>query len=151
MPDPRLRIVVPDIPQMSMAVHPDNALQPHARFLGSDEKSGHVISVLMPTADAGMTPRDCARAAARGVISRFGLDPKFVVTLQADESPCVMLFPYRVDPVLQFKAFLLSAYKGTHCVEVHISRTLLPAPEKALAEGLAKWFEGFRTARIEAY
>jgi len=151
MPDPRLRIVVPDIPQMRMAVHPNNAMQPHARFMGSDDRTGHVVSVLLPTADAGMTARECAQAGSRAVVKRFGLDPKFVVTLQPEENTFVMLFPYRVEPVLQFKAFLLSGYKGTHCVEVHISRTMAPAAERALAEDLAKWFQGFRGARIVAY
>ena len=150
MPEPRLRIVVPDIPQMKMEAHPNAAAQPHARFMGSDG-TGTVLSVLMPTADAGMTPRDCARAGARSVINRFGLDPKFVVALQANETMFVMLFPYRVDPVIQFKAFLLSGHQGTHCVEVHISRTMPPAPEKALAEDLARWYQGFRGAKIEAY
>jgi hypothetical protein len=74
-----------------------------------------------------------------------------VVTGQANETTFLMMFPYRLDPVIQFKAFLLSGYKGTHCVEVHISRTVLPAPEKALAEDLARWFQGFRGAKIETY
>jgi hypothetical protein len=151
MPDLRLRIVVPDVPQMRMAVHPNNAMQPHARFMGSDDGTGHVVSVLLPTADPGMTPRDCAQWVSRSVARRFGLDPKYVVTLQADESTFVMLFPYRVDRVIQFKAFVLSGYKGTHCVEVHVSRTMAPAAERALAEDLAKWFRGFRGAKIETY
>lgn len=151
MPEPRLRIVVPDIPQMKMAVHPNNAAQPHARFMGSDDRTGHVVSVLLPTAAAGMSPRDCARSISRSLINRFGLDPKYIVGVQANETTFVMLFPYRVDPVIQFKAFLLSGYNGTHCVEVHISRTMRPAAEEALAEDLARWFEGFRGARIEPY
>lgn len=150
MPDPRLRIVIPDIPQMAMKPHPLAAAQPHARFMGSDD-SGHVVSVLLPTADAGMTPRDCAQSLARGVINRFGLDPKFVVGVQVNETTFAMLFPYRVDRVIQFKAFLLSGHAGTHCVEVHVSRTIIDAPEKEMAEALAKWFRGFRDARIEPY
>lgn len=150
MPDPRLRIVVPDVPQMTMQAHPNAAVQEEARFMGSDG-TGYTLSVLVPTADAGMTPRDCARAGARSIIGRFGLDPQFVVGLEANETTFVMLFPYRVDPVIQFKAVLLSGYQGTHCVEVHISRTVPPAAERSLAEDLAKWFQGFRDVRIETY
>jgi len=150
MPDPRLRIVVPDIPQVKMGVHPNKPVQPHALFFGSNG-SEYTISVLMPTSDPGMTARDCARASARGVISRYGLDPKFVVTLQPSETTFVILFPYRVDTFVQFKAFLFSSYRGTHCIDVHVSRTMTPVAEKALAEDLAKWFQGFRAAKIETY
>ena len=150
MPEPRLRIVIPDVPQMSMGVHPNAGVQPHARFMGSDA-TGYSLSVLLPTADAGMTPRDCARSIARSLVNRFGLDPKFVVAAQANETTFIMLFPYRVDPVIQFKAFVLSGVNGSHCVEVHVSRTMPPAPEKALAEDLARWFQGFRGAKIEPY
>jgi len=149
MPEPRLRIVVPDVPQMKMGRHPLADKQPQARFIGSAE--GYTLSVLLPTADDGMTPQECAQALARRVISRFGLDPKFVVGVQPNETTYVMLFPYRVHPVIQFKAFLLSGWNGTHCVEVHVSRTMAAAPEKEMAESLAKWFEGFRGARIEPY
>ena len=150
MPDPRLRIVVPDLPQIEMKPHPLAASQPHARFLGSSG-DGVTLSVLLPTADPGMTPRDCARSLARHVINRFGLDPKYVVGVQANDTTFVMLFPYRVDAVVQFKAFLLSGSSDAHCVEVHVSRTMGPAPEQQMAESLAKWFEGFRGARIEPY
>ncbi len=143
MPEPRLRIVVPDIPRMDM-------VQQQGRFIGSAE-GGYTLSVLTPAADAGMTPRDCAQSLARHVINRFGLDPKFVVGVQANDATFVMLFPYRAHPVIQFKAFLLSGWNGTHCVEVHVSRTMADAPEKQMAEDLARWFQGFRGARIEPY
>jgi len=149
MQEPRLRIVIPDVPEMKMQAHPDAKRLPHARFLGAE--AGYTLSVLTPAADAGATPGECARSGSRGVISRFGLDPKFVVGFQADERTFVMLFPYRVDPVIQFKAFLLSADQGKHCVEVHVSRTMAPATEQALAEALARWYQGFRDARIESY
>lgn len=150
MPEPRLRIVIPDLPQMKMKPHPLAAAQPQARFQGSAD-GGYTLSVLMPAADAGMTPRDCAQSLARRVINRFGLDPKFVVGVQPSETTFVMLFPYRAHPLIQFKAFLLSGWNGTHCVEVHVSRTMAAAPEKEMAESLAKWFQGFRDARIEPY
>jgi hypothetical protein len=143
MGDLRLRVIVPDIPQMRMEA------QGNERFSGAN--GAYTMSLLLPKAEAGTTPRDCAGSIARTVINRFGLDPKYVVTGQANETTFLMMFPYRLDPVIQFKAFLLSGYKGTHCVEVHISRTVLPAPEKALAEDLARWFQGFRGAKIETY
>ena len=70
MPQPRLRVVVPDIPQIKMGIHPNAALQPHARFMGTDPQ-GFSISILMPTADAGMSPRDCARTMHKSIMARF--------------------------------------------------------------------------------
>ena len=142
IPDPKLRIVIPDVPQMKMTA------EPKARFLGSE--GAYVLSVLVPTADAGMTARDCANSGARSIVNRFGLDPKFVVARRANETTFVMLFPYRVDALIQFKAFLLSGFPG-RCVEVHVSRTMQPLPEPAMAEELARWFLGFREAKIESY
>src|SRR5262245_58845973 len=100
MPDPKLRIVVPDIPQMKMGVHPNAAQQPHARYFGGDD-TGYSISILMPTADAGMTPRECANSISRSVVKQFGVDPKYVNALQNDDSTFVVIFPIRVDTLIQ--------------------------------------------------
>src|SRR5919109_667921 len=111
MAKPRLRVVVPDIPQMKMGPHPNAPAQPHALYMGSGTQ-GYSISVLMPTADKGMTPRDCARSSSRSLVSRYGLDPKAVVTHQTNDATFVMLFPFRAGPVTQFKAYLLSGHGG---------------------------------------
>lgn len=150
MPEPRLRIAVPDIPQIAMAVHPNAAAQPHARFMGNDD-TGYSISVLMPTADPGMTPLDCARSSSGGIVSRYGLDRKAVRMHQTNESTFVMLFPVRIGPLVQFKAYLLSGHGGTHCVEVHISKTVTLASQDAVATDLANWYQGFGGATISSY
>lgn len=147
---PPIRVSVPNIPPMEMGPHPLAGSQPHALYMGSGP-DGYTISVLMPTADKGMTPRDCARSSYRSLASRYGLDPKHVVSHQPDDSTFVMLFPFKAGPVLQFKAYLLSAYGGTHCMEVHISKTLAGASQEALAAALTDWFQDFREAKIEVY
>jgi len=150
MPQPRIRVVVPDIPQMKMGIHPNAGVQPHARFMGADPQ-GFSISILLPTADGGMSPRDCARSGWKSIIARFGVDPKFVVAQQANESTFLVLFPYKTSSVVQLKAFLLSGYAGTHCVEVHISKTIVPPTADAVSVQLPNWLQGFRNARIESY
>jgi hypothetical protein len=150
MPEPRIRFVVPDIPQMDMGVHPNAGVQPHARFMGSGPQ-GYSISILMPTADPGMTPRDCARSTYGSLVSRYGLDPKSMVTYQANDMTYVALFPFRVGPLTQLKAYLLSGHGGTHCIEVHISKTVTSTSKEAVTEELAGWYRGFREARIEVY
>jgi hypothetical protein len=150
MPESRLRFVVPDIPQMKMAVHPNAKAQPHARYLGSDS-TGYSISILMPTADAGMSPRDCATSGATSVMQRFGVDPKFIVRRQTSESTFVMLFPFKAGPLVQLKAFMLSADNASHCIEVHISKTVVPSTAEAVSQQLPGWLQGFSKAKIEKY
>lgn len=150
MRQPPLRLVVPDIPQMKMGAHPNAPAQPHALFMGTGEK-GYSISVLMPTADAGMTAKDCAVSSHRSLVSRYGLDRKSVAAHQTNESTFVMLFPVRTGPLIQFKAYLLSGYGGTHCLEVHISRTVTARSQEAVSAELEAWYRGFREAKIEAY
>ncbi|HWA36815.1 MAG TPA: tetratricopeptide repeat protein [Burkholderiales bacterium] len=146
MTDPNLRIVIPDAPPMHMGPHP--LAQAHTRFMGSGTK-GYSISVLTPTADAGMTALDCAKSGSGEVARRFGLKREDVVALRTNETTFVMLFPLKVDALVQLKAFLLSGHGGTHCVQVHLSRTLVPGD--STAEEIAAWMGGFRTARIEAF
>lgn len=150
MPEPRLRISVPDVPPMAMGVHPNAAAQPHARYMGSDP-TGYSLSILLPTADPGMTPRDCARWLSGSLVSRYGLERKAIATHQTNDSTFVMLFPLRIGPLTQFKAYLLSADGGTHCVEVHISKTITSTSPDEVAADLANWVQGFRGATITRY
>jgi hypothetical protein len=146
MSDPKLRIVIPDAPPMQMGPHPLG--QAHTRYMGSGA-NGFTISVLVPTADRGMTPADCARSSSSEVARRFGVKADQVVTRQTNESTFVMLFPLKIDPMMQLKAFLLTGYAGTHCVEVHLSK-LLRAGATTEAE-VSSWMKGFQKARIEPY
>lgn len=147
MGEPRLRVVVPDLPPIEMGPHPNAPAQPHARFMGSG-KPAYTVSVLMPTTDPGMTARDCASSISRDLVLRYGLKREAVTTHQTSDSTFVMLFPVSVGPLTQLKAYLMSGYGGSHCVEVHISK---PVSERAREAELADWRSGFREARIEAY
>ena len=76
---------------------------------------------------------------------RFGVKKDELVTRQTNDITSVMLFPLRVPPIVQLKAFLLSGDGGTHCVEVHLSRIGTDD------SGLASWLKGFAAAKIEKY
>lgn len=149
MPEPRLRITIPDLPQFALRIHPNAALVPHNRFFG-DGPDGYSLSILLPTADAGMGALECARSIFGSLVKRYELDPKFVVTHRSNDRTFVMLFPHRAGPIVQLKAYLLSG-TGTHCVEVHVSNTLTAASKEAGADAIAAWFQGFRQATIESY
>lgn len=150
MIEPRVRIVLPDLPPIRMDVHPDAASLPHARFLGAGP-DGYTVSVLTPASAPGMSARDCANTLARGIIARFGLDPNSISTGHVSETTSIMLFPLYTGPLLQFKAHVLSGHGGTHCVEVHVSKLIPAVSKEAAVEQLGAWFKGFRGADIVPY
>lgn len=133
MAAPKLRILIPDAPAMKM----DAGLRGQA-------PGGYSVSVLVPTADAGMTPVDCARSSSVALARSYGLKREDVVTRRTSETTFVMLFPVRIPPVVQLKAYLLSGHGGTHCIEVHLSKVASSEAE------VHAWFSGFESARIEA-
>jgi hypothetical protein len=134
--------VIPDAPPMRMGPHPLAGAQPHARFAGSGP-DGFSISVLTPAASPGMTPAECASAISYELVRRYGLKPEGIVRRRPDESTFIMLFPVNVPPAVQLKAYLMSGHGGTHCIEVHLSKTVRSEKD------VAAWFKGFAGARIE--
>lgn len=133
MATPKLRILIPDAPAMKM----DAGLRGQA-------PGGYSLSVLVPTADAGMTPVDCARSSSTALARNYGLKREDVVARRTSETTFVMLFPVRIPPIVQLKAYLLSGHGGTHCIEVHLSKVVASEAE------VHAWFSGFEGARIEA-
>jgi hypothetical protein len=141
MAEEKRRILIPDAPPMEMKPHPLAGAQPHARFMG-DGPRGFSISVLTPTADAGMGPLDCARSISSDLARRYGLKREEVVSRRTNENTYVLLFPAKVERLLQLKAYLMTAYRG-HCMEVHLSKVVTAESE------ILPWFKGFANARIE--
>src|SRR4030095_10243744 len=60
MVEPKFSVTIPHIPAIKMTVHPGHASKPHLRYLGS--QGAYTVSILTPTADPGMTARDCAQS-----------------------------------------------------------------------------------------
>jgi hypothetical protein len=140
MNEPRVRIVIPDAPPMQMGPHPRVDLR-HARFLGAN--AAYSLSVLTPTADPGMDAAACARSMSSDIFRQFGLKREDVVARRPNERTFLLLFPVKVDPILQLKAYLLSSAEG-YCVQVHLSKTVTSKDD------IEPWFRGFGNARIEA-
>ncbi len=139
---PRFKVIIPGVPQLKMEIHPRNATQPHLRYLGVD---GDVtVSVFTPTAAAGMTPLECAAATVRALAGRPGVPPPAEV-YKARLNATTFIAAYTVPHggTVQLHAHLLSAAGGTHCIEVHTTRTML------VEEELAFWLATLQKASIE--
>lgn len=146
----RLRIVIPDIPQMKMAPHPLSTSRRDMRFMGTDA-SGYSISIITPTADAGMGPKACASSSYKSLLTRYRLDPDRVMARQVNDTTFIVLFPFRSEQTMQFKAYILSGYGGDHCIDVHVSKAVFAATKEEATLELKAWLSGFSKAVIAPY
>lgn len=140
---PRVRIIIPGLPDFPLEPHPLAKAQPHVRFMGS--KQPYILSILTPTADAGMTAAQCANSSASALMRRFGLSESQVQLRKADDATYVATFHLKEGRIISLKAFLWSAAGGTHCVELNVSKIVSSLDE------LEAWPRVFESARIESY
>ena len=139
---PRFRITIPGIPQLKMEVHPQNASQPHLRFLGSAEP--YSVAVYTPTAVEGMTPLECAGALARSLAARPGTPPPSeVLKARLGENTFVAMYAVSLGIGVRLNAHILSAAGGRYCIEVHATKLSIDE------EDLASWVTELEKATIE--
>jgi hypothetical protein len=139
---PGFRVTMPGIPQMRMEVHPQNASQPHLRYLGSAEP--YTVAIFTPAAAEGMTPLECASAVARTLAARSGTPPSSqVLKAKLDNNTFVAIYAAPITPGVRLNAHILSAAGGRHCIEVHVTKISLDE------EDLASWFTEIEKASIE--
>ena len=141
--EPSFTVTLPGIPQMNMAPHPLNASKPHLRYLGSE--GAYTVSILTPTADAGMTALQCASSMIRSLASRPGVPPAGQVHRgKVNDHTFAAIYASPGAGFVQLHAHVLSAVGGTHCVEVHASKIAHSKDE------VDPWFTGFAKADISS-
>jgi hypothetical protein len=139
---PKFRITMPGIPQIRMEVHPQNASQPHLRYLGSAEP--YTVAVFTPAAAEGMTPLECSSALARALAGRAGTPPSSqVLKTRLDHNTFVAIYAAPLAFGVRLNAHLLSAAGGRHCIEVHLTKISIDE------EDLASWFTEIEKASID--
>lgn len=140
---PKFKVTLPGIPRMQMQTHPLNASQPHLRYLGS--AGAYTVSVITPTAAAGMTALECASSTVRSMAARPGFPPPDqVLKTRLDDNTFAAMYAAPLGNLVQLHAHFLSAAGGTHCVEVHASKV------SDSVDDVDPWFKGFSAARIES-
>ncbi len=141
MDSPKIRIEIPEIPQIKMADHPLKAAQPHLRLAGSGD--GYTVSVAMPTVDDGMTAKECAISLAGELARRYKLTPDNAFFEPAGANTFQFRFILDLgDGSHQMNSYILSGYEGTHAVNVHISKI---TKEK---KDMDQWLKGFPKALV---
>lgn len=138
---PSLRISLPSVPAIKMAVHARHAAEPQFRFEGS--QNPYAVSVFTPVAAAGMTPLECAAAIVRTLPARpGGPEAGQIYKARVDESTFVAIYVTQMPVGVRLNAHVMSAAGGTRCVEVHAAKLSVSDDE------LAPWIDGFEKARI---
>jgi len=142
MDAPAFRVQIPSLPALKMEPHPMAAAHPQLRLVGSEEP--FTVTVLTPTADAGMTAQDCAGSTIGSLSKRPGVPTQDkIYKARIDANTFIAIYVSPMSGFVQLHAHLISAAGGTHCVEVHASRV------STSKEDVDPWFRGFSRARIE--
>jgi hypothetical protein len=140
---PDVTITVPNVPTMKMERHPLNAAQPHLRLLGSE--GPYTVSVLMPTADAGMSALECASSRIGSLSKRPGVPAQAqIYKARINERTFIAIYAAPLGGAVHLHAHLMSAAAGTHCVEVHVSKV------STSPDDLKPWFKDWDKANISA-
>jgi hypothetical protein len=139
---PQFSITIPDFPLIDMKPHPMQGTHPHLRFLGAD--GAYSVSVITPSAAAGMSALECAAAILRSLPSRPNVPAaEEIYRARIDDHTYVALYAVQLPGFLQLNAHFMSAAAGTHCIEVHASKIA------TTQDDIEPWFKGFGKARIE--
>lgn len=139
---PKFRVSIPGLPPMKMEVHPQNASQPHLRFLGAE--GPYTVAVFTPSAAAGMTPLECASATVRALAARPGVPPASeVYKSRLNDKTFIAIYAVQIATGVHLHAHLLSAAGGKNCIEVHASWISVEEEE------LGAWVGAFERASID--
>lgn len=138
---PSFKVSLPEILRMKMDVHPLHASKPHLRLLGTE--GPYTVSVMTPTAEAGMSALECAGATLGSIAQRPGVPPREqIYKVRLNERTFAAIYSSPLPSAMQLNAHLMSAAGGTHCVEVHASRV------STSSEDVDGWFKAFEKADI---
>jgi hypothetical protein len=139
---PDFRVIIPGVPAMKMAVHPEHDGKPHYRFLGSE--SPYSVAIFTPKSDPGMSVSDCAEAMYDSVAARPGVpEPDKIYRARINDTTFIAIYATLLPGFVLLHAHLLSAGEGDHCIEVHASKS------STSREEASAWFTALAGAKIE--
>jgi hypothetical protein len=142
MSDPPFRVVVPSLPAMTMELHPHAEKNPHLRRAGKE--GVYSVTILTPPSAPGMSANDCANVIFDELPKRVGVPKQEQVYKgRLDQNSFIAIYGSQQTAGVLLHAHMVSAVRGTHCVEVHMGRVATTEQETR------DWFRSFAGARIE--
>ena len=140
MTDPKVRITVPGMHGIEMAVHPRNGDQPAFRLRGSEGTS--VVSVVTPEIDNEVSPTSCATAVANVVLTQSVVTREQMFLGRTNEHTFLVIYGLPLEDSVQLNTHIISSEGSKQCVEVHVSKISTSDSD------IEPWYNGFVDADI---
>ena len=141
MSDPKVRITIPGMPKMDMAVHPMNEQKPNFRLHGNNGKTS--VSIITPEIAEANTPMTCATTIANTILAQDGVSRDQVFLGRANEQTFLIIYGLPMERSVLLNTHIISAAETTGCIEAHVSRISTSDSD------IAPWFNEFGDSNIE--
>ena len=120
MSDPKVRITIPGMPKIDMAVHPMNEHEPYFRLLGSNGRTS--MTIITQQIDGANTPMSCATGIANTILELDSVGRDQVFLGRANEQTFLIIYGVPMDKSVLLNTHIISATKDNGCVEAHVSK-----------------------------
>lgn len=141
MSDPSVRITIPGMPEMDMAVHPMNENKPYFRLLGSSGKTS--ISVITHKIDEASNAMACATAIANSILALDVVTRDQVFLGRANEQTFLIIYGLPMEQYVLLNTHIISAAPTSGCIEAHVSKISTSDSD------IEPWFNEFGASSIE--
>ena len=141
--DPKVRITIPGMPKMDMAVHPMNEHKPYLRLLGSSGKTS--ISVITLEMGEANTPMTCATAIANSILAQDSVSRDQVFLGKANEQTFLIIYGVPMEQSVLLNTHIISAAETKGCIEAHVSKISVSDDD------ITPWFNEFGDSNIESF
>jgi hypothetical protein len=143
MSDPKVRITIPGIPDMDMAVHPMNEHKPVFRLHGNSGTTS--VSIITPKIDTPITPMACATAIAEIVLAKSTATRDQLFLGRTDENTFLIIYGLAMEKSVLLNTHIVSSDEAVQCIEAHISKISTSDSD------IEPWFNGFGESRVETF
>ena len=141
MSDPRVRITIPGMPRIDMAVHPMNEQKPYFRLHGSNGKTS--VSIITTDMDEANTPMTCATAIANVILADENVSREQVFLGRANEQTFLIIYGFPMDKAVLLNTHIISTGTNNRCIEAHVSKISTSDAD------IEPWFTDFGDSNIE--
>lgn len=141
MSDPNIRITIPGIPGMDIAIHPMNEREPDYRLHGSLGETS--VSIITPKINAAITPISCATAIANFILSQQAVGREQMFLGRANEQTFLIIYGLPLEQAVLLNTHIVSADRDTQCIEAHVTKISTSDSD------IEPWFNGFGDSNIE--
>ena len=143
MSDPKVRITIPGMPEIDMAVHPMNEQKPAFRLRGTSGTTS--VSIITQKIDTPITPMACATAVAELVLSQSTATREQMFLGRADKNTFLIIYGLAMENSVLLNTHIISSDEAVQCIEAQVSKISTSDAD------IEPWFNGFGESKIETF